>query len=479
MKKKGKMVNVVLCGGKGTRLWPISKENMPKQFLKIFGEQSLYQLTLLRNMRYSDKVVVVSNAEQYFISQDQTEELGVDCNSLFVVESIGRNTAASIAFSCFTVMEDSICFVTPSDHIIKDNEDYQQMVEDAKEAAKNGDIVVFGIEPHKPETGYGYIEAKKSNQRVVDVSSFKEKPNLQTAQYYLNENQNGESENEFFWNSGMFMFQAGVYLEELQKYAPDVYETAYATYQNSKKHAYVQLKTEDMQAIPDISVDYAVMEQSKKIKVVKTKIEWNDVGSFDSLDTILEKDANQNTKNDNIVAYHSKNNFVFGRYKTIALNGVEDLIVVDTPSALLVSKKGASQQIKELVKQIQQNDPDLVKFGRKVYRPWGNFTNLFMGDAFKVKTIIVKPGRRLSLQKHMHRSEHWVVVRGTALVTLDDKEFLLPPNESTYIPIGTKHRLENPGKLPLEVVEVQVGSYLEEDDIVRYSDDYGRTEERI
>jgi len=467
------MKNIILCGGSGTRLWPISRENMPKQFLKMFNNKSLYQLTLLRNIQYCDSSLIITNAAQYFIAEDQTEELQLNNTQTFIVEAIGRNTAAAIAFGAFSVSEEDILFVTPSDHLIKNDKNYKKMIELGQKAAKENFIVTFGITPTKPETGYGYIQAKKNSKNILDVKYFKEKPNLETAKQYLQQNK-GNSEDIFLWNSGMFMFKAKVYLEELKKYAPEIFETAKKAYINAKKDNFIRMRTEDMLNIPDISIDYAVMEKSSKIKVVKADIEWNDVGSFDALDETLEKDENNNTKRKNLIALNSYNNFVFGRYKTIALNEVNDLIVVDTPSALLISQKGKSQQIKDIVKILKQKYPELVKFGRTVYRPWGKYTNLLEEKNFKVKTIIVKPGKRLSLQKHMHRSEHWVVVKGTALVEIDGKEFLLRPNESTYIPIGSIHRLTNNGKIPLEIVEVQVGEYLGEDDIIRFEDDFGR-----
>ena len=473
------MKNLILCGGSGTRLWPISRENMPKQFLKMFDNRSLYQLTLLRNSNYCDKSVVISNAAQYFIAEDQTQELHLQGKEpLFIIEAIGRNTAAAIAFGAFSLLEDDILFVTPSDHLIKNDSNYKKMIELGKKAAKEGFLVTFGITPTKPETGYGYIQAKKAKSDILDAQMFKEKPDLATATKYLQSNEDPKSSTIYLWNSGMFMFQAKVYLDELKKYAPDVYESARTAFTHASRDDFIRLHTDDMLQIPDISIDYAVMEKSKKIKVVKADIKWSDVGSFDALDEVLPKDENNNTKQENLIALNSSNNFVFGRYKTIALNEINDLIIVDTPSALLVSKKGKSQQIKDIVKILKEKNPDLVKFGRTVYRPWGKYTNLHQDARFKVKTIVVKPGKRLSLQKHLHRSEHWVVVKGTALVQIDEKEFLLKNNESTYIPIGAKHRLTNPGRVPLEIVEVQVGEYLEEDDIIRYEDDFGRAKER-
>lgn len=469
------MVSLILCGGNGTRLWPMSRENMPKQFLKIFNNKSLFQQTILRNQPYSDEFIIISNAQQFFLAKDQAEELKVNnFSASFIAEAIGKNTAAAIAFGAFMLDPNELCFVTPSDHVIEDNDKYRSTLEIAKKSAREGNMVLFGIEPSKAATGYGYIQTLKDNKKILDVKAFKEKPDLKTVKYYLDTNSNFDEESEYFWNSGMFMFQAGVYLQELEKHAPEIYENSYQAYQNAKREDFLQLRSEDMQKIPEMSIDYAVMEKSDKIKVVKSAISWSDVGCYDALDELLEKDENGNTKDRYLISRNSKNNFVVGEHKTIALNEVNDMIIVDTPSSLLITKKGDSENVKELVKLVKEKNEDLVKFGRKVYKPWGNFTNIYVDPAFKVKTLFVKPGKRLSSQKHMHRSEHWVVVKGTATVELDNKEFLLRPNESTYIPIGVVHRLSNIGKIPLVIVEVQAGEYLEEDDIIRFKDDFGR-----
>ena len=461
------MINVILCGGYGTRLWPISRENMPKQFLKMFNDESLYQMTLKRNSKICEKGCIVSNADQFFLAIDQFEEIKKDVKYKeleAVVEPFGRNTAGSIAFSAF--LNDDILFVTPSDHKIDANEKYYEAVKKAEKFAKEGYLVVFGIKPKYPETGYGYIETDGEN-----VIKFHEKPDLQTAQEYI-------KSGNFYWNSGMFMFHSKTYLEELKKYAPDVYNSTKVAIEKAKRGEYIRILSEDMEKIPDISVDYAVMEKSKKIKFVELNVDWNDVGSFDALDKELEKDENGNTKRDNLVALNSKNNFVFGKYKTIALSHVNDLIVVDTPSALLVTKKGKSQSIKDIVKILKKENPDIVKYGRTVYRPWGYYINLLEDEKYKVKLLKINPHKRLSLQKHFHRSEHWVVVSGTATIVKGDKKFILKPNESTYIPMGEIHRIENNGKIPLKIIEVQVGEYLGEDDIVRIEDDFGRVKEK-
>jgi mannose-1-phosphate guanylyltransferase len=461
------MTNVVLCGGNGTRLWPISRSNLPKQFLQMFEGKSLFQKTCIKNADYCDQLLLISNAEQYFIAQDQYIDISESLNYKdmhSIIEPVGRNTAAAIAFAAMASNPNEVLFVTPSDHLIENDDRYKAMIERGEKLAKEGSLVTFGITPKSPETGYGYIEAKGE-----DVLSFHEKPNEKQAQKYL-------KEGNFLWNSGMFCFLAKTYLAELQSYAPEIYKAAKAAYENANKEGDTRIKTEDMLAIPEDSIDYAVLEKSKLVKVVRTDIEWNDIGSFDSLETVFEKDENKNTKMDNLVALNSHNNFVFGKYKTIALNHIDDMIIVETPTALLVSKKGKSQDIKKLVKILKQKDPKLVEFSRTVFRPWGKFTNLEEASRFKVKTLHVEPGKRLSLQKHLHRSEHWTVVQGTAHIQIDDKDFILTPNESTYIPIGAKHRLSNEGKVPLEIIEVQVGEYLEEDDIIRYADDFLRAQ---
>jgi len=461
------MINVILCGGSGTRLWPISRENYPKQFLKMFDDKSLFQMTVEKNKKYCDEFLIVSNENQYFIATDQLDELGIS-HYHSIVEPVGRNTAASIAFAAFFAKKEEVLFVTPSDHLIKDDENYKKAINKAYEEAKKGYLITFGITPKSPKTGYGYIKAKDCNDLVCKVEAFKEKPDLETAKKYL-------KEGNYFWNSGMFMFKAGVYLDELKKYAPDIYEASKKAYLNAKKGEIIRIKKTDMLEIREDSIDYAVMEHSNKIEMIKSNIDWKDVGDFDSLYEVLPKDENGNTLNEKLLAINSKNNLVFGRYKDqIAINDINDLIIVDTPSALLITKRGDGQKVKEIVNILKKVNPEVVKYGRTVYRPWGKYTTLEKSEHFVVKLITVNPGKRLSLQKHYHRSEHWVVVSGTAEVQIGDKTFLLRPNESTYIPIGEIHRLSNPGKIPLKIIEVQVGDYLSEDDIVRLEDDYER-----
>jgi mannose-1-phosphate guanylyltransferase len=472
MVKKGeKMVNVILCGGSGTRLWPISRENYPKQFLKIFDGESIFQKTIKRNEKISDEFLLVSNESQYFTALDQINEKGMSNKFLpSIIEPFGKNTAASIAFAAFSVDEDKILFITPSDHIIEEDKRYFDAINLAKKYAKEDYIVTFGIKSKFAATGYGYIQGK-IDCKVCDVISFKEKPDKKTAEKYLN-----DKDYCYMWNSGMFMVKAKVYLEELEKYSPEIYEFSKIAFENAIKNEFVRIKPEDMEKIPENSIDYAVMEYTKKAKVVKSDFVWKDIGDFDALYEILPKDENNNTIVEELYQINSKNNLVFGKYRAFALNNIENMIIVDTPTALLIAKRGEAQDIKKLVNIVRKRNPNLVKFGRTVYRPWGKYTNLEEKENFKVKLLTINPGKRLSLQKHLHRSEHWTVVKGTALIRNGDKEFLLRPNESTYIPIGVVHRISNLGKIPVEIVEVQVGEYLGEDDIIRLEDDFGRVD---
>lgn len=466
------MTNIILCGGSGTRLWPVSRTLMPKQFVKLFTEEtsngrfedkSLFQLTVKRNESICDQQFIVSNTEQYFLAVDQLEELYTSKNK-FLLEPIGRNTAPAIALACFSLDKDEIVLVSPSDHLIKNETSYKESLSRAQELAKENQLVTFGVKPEYAETGYGYIEAEEET-----VKAFHEKPNLKIAQKYVDAG-------NFYWNSGMFCFKAGVFLEELQRYSPEIYKTSKAAYENAKAGDMIRISHKDMFSIPEDSIDYAVMEKSSKVKVVAADIGWSDLGSFDALDEEFSKDELGNTANDNIYTVNSKNNFVYSKERTIALCDVENLVIVDTKDAILVSKKGSSQKVKEIVKQLKEKNSELPNIHKTAHRPWGTYTILDECDGYKVKRIVVKPGKRLSLQKHFHRSEHWVVVSGTAKVTKGDKEYLIKANESTYIPMGEIHRLENVGKIPLVMIEAQVGEYLGEDDIVRLDDDYKREE---
>ena len=468
------MVNIILCGGSGTRLWPISRTLLPKQFVKLFQNQSLFQLTVKRNSQLCKTQFIVSNAEQYFLAVDQLEELNKKDNK-YLLEPIGRNTAPAIALACFGLDSEDIVLVTPSDHLIKDEKAYHEAVLKAKSLAEQDNLVTFGIKPSFAETGFGYIETVSLDKE--DVKAFHEKPDFATATKYL------EAGN-CYWNSGMFMFKAGVFLEELKKYSPELYNSSFKAFNNALASlkdegktslpSMMRIKHEDMANIPEDSIDYAVMEKSSKVKVVASDIGWSDVGSFDALYEELPKEENGNTINPYHISIDSKNNLIYGNERKIATIDVEDLIIVDTGDALLVSKKGSSQKVKKVVERIKKEGNGLQNIHLTAHRPWGTYTVLEDTAGYKIKRIEVKPGSRLSLQKHFHRNEHWIVVSGTATVTVGEETRLVRPNESTYIKMGELHRLANEGKIPVVLIEAQVGEYTGEDDIVRISDDFKR-----
>jgi mannose-1-phosphate guanylyltransferase len=468
------MTNIILCGGNGTRLWPISRTLLPKQFVKLFENRSLFQLTVERNSKVCDSQFIVSNAEQYFLALDQLEELN-QTNNKYLLEPIARNTAPAIALACFELDFEELVFVTPSDHLIKNEAEYFNVLKKAKELAKDNNLVTFGITPSYAETGFGYIESKNT----YDVKAFHEKPDFDTATDYL-------KQGNYFWNSGMFMFKAGVFLDELKKHSIEIYETSKAAFEKRQLIANNQSRIahELMSAIPSESIDYAVMEKSNRVKVVPSDIEWSDMGSFDSLYDEVNKDKNNNailSMNDQYantpITIDSKNNLIISE-KQVATVDINDCIIVDAGDALLVSKKGSSQKVKEVVKKLKEQNSQLHNIHLTAHRPWGTYTVLEETSGYKIKRIEVKPGKRLSLQKHFHRSEHWIVVSGTATVTVGDKTELVRPNESTYIKMGEIHRLENQGKIPVVLIEAQVGEYTGEDDIVRIDDDFKREEKK-
>ncbi len=433
---------------------------MPKQFVKLFDDKSLFQLTVERNSKVCDNQFIVSNVEQYFLALDQLEELEKS-NNTYLLEPIGRNTAPAIALACMALDKEEIVLVTPSDHLIKDENEYSKVLARAKELAQENYLVTFGITPDFAETGFGYIEANGE-----DVKAFHEKPNKQIAQSYVDAG-------NYYWNSGMFMFKAGAFLEELQKYSPKIFEGSKNALENASTNKMTRIKHNDMLNIPEDSIDYAVMEKSQKVKVVASDIDWSDVGSFDALYEELPKDENGNSLNDKYIPIDSKNNLIHSKNKYIATIDVEELVIVDTGDALLVSKKGSSQKVKQVVAELKKTT-DLHTIHLTGYRPWGTYTILEDTIGYKIKRIEVKPGKRLSLQKHFHRNEHWIVVSGTATVTVGNTTKLIRPNESTYIKMGEIHRLENKGKISVVMIEVQVGEYTGEDDIVRLEDDFKR-----
>lgn len=473
------MVNLILCGGSGTRLWPLSRQAFPKQFVKLIDDHSLFQGTVKRNSSVFNEFCIVTNKDHHFIAENQMDNSMDKETKTFILEPVGRNTAPAIALACFNYSAEKIIFVTPSDHLIKNIPSYEAKVKAAVKTAKEGRLVTFGIKAEYPETGYGYIEAGASiDDSIYTVKSFREKPDRNTAEGYI-------SAGNYYWNSGMFVFKAGVYLEELKKHSPEIYASSLDAYNNSKKFndetgTMIYIAESDMKKIPSNSIDYAVMEKSEKVYVVASDIGWTDLGSYDAICDIIEKDENGNSKDENMVQVNSKNNIVISGKRKIALAGVSDLIVVDTDDALLVSGKGFSQDVKEIVDILREGtgkDNELTILHTIVERPWGTYRVLDESDGYKVKEIIVKPGKRLSLQKHIHRGENWVIVKGEALVQIGNTEYLKRSGESAYIPAGEEHRLSNKGKTPLIIIETQSGDYLGEDDIIRIEDDYKRIAE--
>jgi mannose-1-phosphate guanylyltransferase len=440
------MINIILCGGSGTRLFPLSRRLMPKQFLKLFNNKSLFQLTLERNSKICNKQIIVSNQDLYFLTLDEIEETGLTNNN-FILESVGKNTAPAIALSCFGLDKDDIVLVTPSDHLIKNIKNYQVAVQNAKKLAEQDNLVTFGITPTHVNTGFGYIEADGNN-----VANFHEKPNEKIAQKYL-------EQGNYYWNSGMFCFKAGVFLQALQEHSPNIYSAAKYAFENAKKSN--NTVRVDLQNVPSDSIDYAVMEQAQNVKVVPLDASWSDVGSFESLADELPNDEN--------------NNLIIAK-KPVETIGIKDSVIVDSGDVLLVAKKTQSQQVKDIVARLTEQQSSLVDIGITGYRPWGCYTILDESEGYKVKRIEVKPHKRLSLQSHKYRNEHWVVISGEAEVVNNDKSFILGENESTYIQAGHKHRLSNLTDKPLIIIEAQVGSYTGEDDIKRYDDDFNRDE---
>ncbi|WEJ62525.1 mannose-1-phosphate guanylyltransferase/mannose-6-phosphate isomerase [Thiomicrorhabdus lithotrophica] len=465
------MINMILCGGSGTRLWPLSRTMLPKQFVRLFNNRSLFQDTVLRNQSVCSHTFVVSNNEQFFLAVDQLGQIS-SASDQFLLEPVGRNTAPAIALACMAIVADKnaddLVLVTTSDHLVKDQSAYEAAVLKAKALAEQNNLVTFGIKPTYPEVGFGYIEANGN-----DVSSFKEKPDAVTAQSYIDQG-------NYYWNSGMFCFKAGVFLEELKQYAPEMYQACLDAMPKDGCNNEIRIDLDAMKAIPEDSIDYAVMEKSQKVKVVPCDMGWSDLGSFDALYDEVKQPGLDNAvlarleDSPEPICIDSKDNLIVARERQIALVDVEDLLVVDTSDAILISKKGSSQKVKNVVAQIKKQSPELTEIHRLAFRPWGSYEVLVNTEGYKVKRIIVKPDGRLSLQKHFHRNEHWIVVSGTATVTVDDKRCLVRPNESTYIKMGQTHRLENEGKIDLVMIEVQVGEYTGEDDIVRIEDVYGR-----
>lgn len=465
-----KLVPLILAGGAGTRLWPLSRELFPKQFHALFGDRSLLQDTLLRAGAVTSELpIIVCNEDHRFLVAEQCREAGVRCLSL-ILEPVGRNTAPAIALAAHRALQEdpeALLLFLPSDHLVQGDEAFNAAVRMAAEAASTGRFVTFGIRPDRPETGYGYIQVTAGATGAQPIVSFKEKPGKELAETYL-------ASGEYLWNSGMFVLHARTYLEELARLRPVIAEavnTAYATGQVDLDFFRPGKAFLDS---PSESIDYAVMEQTRSAMVVPVSFRWNDVGSWSAIWDESPRNAEGNCLQGDVIAVDTTDSYVLSQDRLVATIGVSNLVVVDTPDALLISSKDRVQDVKSVVDQLKKAKRNEYVVHSEVFRPWGSYETVEDGQRYQVKRIRVKPGASLSLQKHHHRAEHWIVVRGTAEVVCEERTFMLVENESTYIPIGAKHRLSNPGKLDLEMIEVQVGAYLGEDDIVRFDDVYGR-----
>lgn len=467
---------VILSGGSGTRLWPLSRAALPKQFLPLTGEQSLLQNTVARAMALPGNVtapLVICNQEHRFLVAEQLRHIDISDASI-LLEPVGRNTAPAIAVAALWLTRhtsDALMLVMPADHRIENETAFAEAVATARYAASQGYLTTFGIRPHAPETGFGYIQRTQALSHCpgsFTVSAFVEKPDLATAERYL-------ASGEFDWNSGIFLFRADVLLTEMQRLRPDILAACQTAVEQAQQDLdFIRLAPQAFAACPADSIDYAIMEHTQLAAVVPADFGWSDIGSWDALWQVSEKDNNGNLVRGDVMLEHTHNSLIRAESRLVATLGVEDLIVVETADAVLVVHKNYAQDVKHIVERLKAEQRNEHLYHDRVYRPWGWFEGIDAGDRFQVKRIMVNPGAKLSLQMHYHRAEHWIVVSGTALVVHDDTETLLTENQSTYIPLGSKHRLVNPGRVPLHLIEVQSGSYLGEDDIVRFEDIYQR-----
>lgn len=465
----GKIQPIILAGGTGSRLWPLSRELYPKQLLELTDDTSLLQTTILRVNRLPEVLppIVIVGENHRFITLSQIEELASSVECTIILEPMGRNTAPAICAAaeyCKEYGDDVTLLILPADHVVMDEAKFIEAVKDASRMAEGGAVVTFGIQPTSPETGYGYIEKGKGNA----VVSFKEKPDLLLAEQYLNKG-------NYFWNSGMFAFSIRTVTEEMTAFAPEMVACmTEAVQKGSADGPFYRLDKTAMARCESDSIDYALMEKTAKAAVVIADIGWSDIGSWKALWDVLEKDARGNVIKGDVLLEDSRNCLVRSEKTLVAAIGLEDTVIVETADAVLVAPLSRAQDVKTVVKRLKKESRKEFNLHTTVYRPWGSYTVLEEHPRFQIKRITVSPGAKLSLQMHHHRHEHWVVVSGTALVVNGDQEILLHENQSTYIPAGTQHRLENPGVIGLELIEVQNGSYLGEDDIVRFEDVYGR-----
>jgi mannose-1-phosphate guanylyltransferase/mannose-6-phosphate isomerase len=467
---------VILCGGSGTRLWPMSRGGYPKQYLKLTGENTLVQQTALRLRGISDIAapIVITNNEQRFLVAEQLREVAISPSSI-VLEPTGRNTAPAIAVAALLAMHespDALLLVLPSDHVILHEEIFRKVADAAAQIANDNYLVTFGIEPTEPHTGYGYIRrgaplAEGATAYAVDA--FVEKPDAATAKGFL-------ADGGYDWNSGMFMFKASTYMKELRRYEPEVARQTELSLQDARRdHDFVRLDAAAFAACPSVSVDYAVMERTEHAAVIAAAdLGWNDIGSWNALADIATPDADGNATLGDVLIESVSNSYIRAEHRMVAAIGLDNVVIVETADAVLVAHRDKTQEVKKIVERLNRSGRQESVTHRRVVRPWGSYEGIDQGVRFQVKRIVVNPAAKISLQMHHHRAEHWIVVKGTALVTNGDQEIMLTENQSTYIPVGVTHRLMNPGKIPLELIEVQSGAYLGEDDIVRFEDTYGR-----
>lgn len=466
------MIPVILSGGSGTRLWPYSRSLHPKQFLPLVGDETLLQQTVSRlaGSIADECPLIVCNNDHRFMVAEQLRAMGRQPAAI-LLEPAARNTAPAVALAALQACkqgDDPVLLVLPADHAIVQLQQFHQAVEVANQAAEQGKLVTFGIVPTHAETGYGYIRAS-GDDAVRPVAEFVEKPDAATAQHYVDSG-------DYFWNSGMFAFKASVFLQELAQFAPAMLKACQAALEVAAGDLdFIRVNAEAFAACPSDSIDYAVMEKTAQAVVIPLAAGWSDVGSWHALWEITSKDQHGNACKGDVLCEDSRDNYIQSEQKLVATLGVENLVIVETDDAILVADKNRVQDVKTLVGRLDKAGRSETKQHRKVYRPWGYYDSIDNGERFQVKRIVVNPGQQLSLQMHHHRAEHWIVVSGTARVTRGEEQILLSENQSTFIPLGVKHRLENPGAIALEMIEVQSGSYLGEDDIVRFEDTYGRS----
>jgi mannose-1-phosphate guanylyltransferase/mannose-6-phosphate isomerase len=469
------MIPVILSGGSGSRLWPLSRKQFPKQFLALTGDDTLFQQTIKRlRLPGMQPPLLVCNQEHRFIVQEQLKEQKLETQAT-LLEPFGRNTAPAVAIAAMKLLaegRDELLLILPADHVLEDQPAFEAALQLAQKAAEHGEMVLFGIPASRPETGYGYIRSMADDslpRGVVRVQSFVEKPDEERARAFV-------ESGDYFWNSGMFLFRASRYLEELKQHEPDIYDTCLLALERSTiEDDVVLIDAATFECCPDNSIDYAVMEKTSRACLVPLNAGWNDVGSWSSIWDVHAKDSNGNVTKGDVMVHNSRNCLVHGNGKLVSVIGLDNIVVVETKDAMMIAHRDHVQDVKTVVKQLDAQGRSETQNHCEVYRPWGSYDSVDMGGRFQVKHISVKPGATLSLQMHHHRAEHWIVVSGTAEVTCDDKVFLLTENQSTYIPMTSVHRLSNPGKIPLEIIEVQSGSYLGEDDIERLEDVYGRS----